>query len=274
MKNRYWLVRAAVIALCVLAAGICYSCSMQKDKWSAESLWEPTERESLGQSARRLKEEASGESPLPTPLGPTSPVDEMDGAAAASDTSPAQEPLSTAQEKVSVYYVHICGEINSPGVYEMEEGSRIFQVVEEAGGFTEHAASQYLNMAQVVCDGMKIVVPDQSTIQSGNRFGLNEKGQGSALGSCIILPEGSGTERVTGLSNGSGGDNGSVKGKVNINTASKEELMTLKGIGEAKADDIIAYRDSHGGFRKIEDVMKISGIKNSAFEKIKNDITV
>ncbi len=64
------------------------------------------------------------------------------------------------------------------------------------------------------------------------------------------------------------------KTKVNLNTATKEELMTLRGVGEAKAADIIKYRESHGGFHKIEDIMKISGIKDAAFQKIKDDITV
>ena len=71
-----------------------------------------------------------------------------------------------------------------------------------------------------------------------------------------------------------GGSTAKEKVKVNLNTATREELMTLKGIGEAKADDIIAYRESHGGFQKIEDIKKISGIKDAAFEKIKDDITV
>lgn len=63
-------------------------------------------------------------------------------------------------------------------------------------------------------------------------------------------------------------------GKVNINTATKEELMTLRGIGEARAEDIIRYRESHGSFQRIEDIMKVSGIKDAAFEKIKGNITV
>ena len=65
-----------------------------------------------------------------------------------------------------------------------------------------------------------------------------------------------------------------TKPKVNINTAGKEELMTLGGIGASRAEDIIAYREKHGSFQKIEDIMKVSGIKDAAFEKIKEDITV
>lgn len=83
------------------------------------------------------------------------------------------------------------------------------------------------------------------------------------------LPAGSG---VAGGNTGQGGTSGS--GLVNLNTATKEELMTLKGIGEAKAEDIIRYREKSGGFKKIEDIMKISGIKEAGFQKIKDDITV
>ena len=154
-----------------------------------------------------------------------------------------------------------------PGVYEMEEGSRIFQVVERAGGFTERAAAQYLNMAQVVCDGMKIVVPDGESLDGAERYGLDSEGGNYGAGSAgagVIMPEGK----------TAGGSTAKEKVKVNLNTATREELMTLKGIGEAKADDIIAYRESHGGFQKIEDIKKISGIKDAAFEKIKDDITV
>ena len=71
---------------------------------------------------------------------------------------------------------------------------------------------------------------------------------------------------------GKSGTSGS--GLVNLNTATKEELMTLKGIGESKAEDIIRYREKSGGFKKIEDIMKISGIKENGFQKIKDSITV
>ncbi|MDF2889633.1 MAG: competence protein ComEA helix-hairpin-helix repeat protein [Lacrimispora sp.] len=160
------------------------------------------------------------------------------------ETSALNSP--TASEVPSrICYVHICGEVVSPGVYELEEGSRIFQAVAVAGGFTENAAADTLNMAEQIKDGMKIQVPDQEEAKR-----LLDQGT-SARGS---LPEG--------------------RRQVNLNTAGKEELMTLRGVGDAKADDIIRYRESHGGFQKIEDIMKISGIKEAAFQKIKDDITV
>lgn len=134
-------------------------------------------------------------------------------------------------------YVHICGEVVSPGVYELEEGSRVFQAVEQAGGLTEQAAADSLNMAESVRDGMKILVPNREEVKDQfKKVGENHQ--------------------------------------VNINTAGKEELMTLKGIGESKAQDIIRFRETRGSFQSIEEIKKISGIKEAAFQKIKDDITV
>lgn len=158
----------------------------------------------------------------------------------------AAEP-ETEPEPKTVCYVHICGEVNQPGVYEMEPGQRIYQVVERAGGYTPEAAGDYLNLAETVSDGMKLAVPSRQALLERNTdlYGV-----------------------------GMTGSEEPASGKINLNTASKEMLMQLRGIGEARALDIIRYREEHGGFRSIEDIMNISGIKNAAFEKIKDDITV
>lgn len=188
--------KTLLVVICMLTAGICYSCS--------------------GKSGR---EEAF----LETAALETSVFSETEGEAA----SPA------------CCYVHICGEVNAPGVYELAEGSRIFEVVELAGGYTDQAAADYLNMAETVKDGMKLIVP--------------------AVGEEASLQ----------TSGGSYDDK-----KVNLNTATKEELMTLKGIGEARAADIISYREKQGEFQTVEDIMKVPGIKDAAFQKIKDDIVV
>lgn len=242
MKYRYQRVKMAVMILCLLAAGACYSCSRGQDGWESEDL---AVLDSSGGDGPVLEETAL------EALEGTEETERPDMGGSVQTAETAAETSAAAG-----CYVHICGEVAAPGVYEMEEGSRVFQVVERAGGFTEQAASQYLNMAQTVSDGMKIVVPALDALGQEEQYG-------SSLG--VSVTEG------TGLS---GSGTAGAKAKVNLNTASKEELMTLKGIGEAKADDIIAYRESHGGFQKIEDIMKISGIKNAAFEKIKDDITV
>lgn len=141
-------------------------------------------------------------------------------------------------------YVHICGCVCNPGVYAMSEGTRVYQAVELAGGMTEEANQSYLNMAEGVTDGQKVYIPSMSeqSPESGNNAMIGRQETSS--------------------------------GKININTAEKEQLMTLPGIGESKANDIITYRQNNGKFNAIEDIMNISGIKESAFGKIKDLITV
>ena len=147
-------------------------------------------------------------------------------------------------------FVHVCGEVAAPGVYEMKEGSRIYQAVEMAGGLTENAAGDFLNMAGKLEDGMKIQIPDREEAVQWSREAAAYPGISA------------------------GADGGAVTSKINLNTAVKEQLMTLKGIGEARAEAIIAYRQEYGPFARIEDIMEVPGIKEAAFQKIKEDITV
>lgn len=135
--------------------------------------------------------------------------------------------------------VHICGEVEKPGVYELEEGSRVFQAVEAAGGFTEEASQSSMNLAETIADGMQIVILSKEEAEA---------------------VQAAAEESAAGL--------------VNINQASKEQLMALPGIGESRAEDIIRYREESGGFQRIEDIMKVSGIKDAAFQKIKDSIAV
>ena len=136
-------------------------------------------------------------------------------------------------------FVYVCGEVKSPGVYELPEGSRIVDAVEAAGGMTEAASGTWLNLAEPVSDGQKIEVPSETEAAE------LEKEQQEAQ-----------------------------SGLVNLNTASAEELMTLTGIGESKAEAILSYREEHGGFEKPEELMEIPGIKEGVFEKIRDQVTV
>lgn len=163
------------------------------------------------------------------------------------ETSQAQETLSeqeTEKQQSQNIFVYICGEVKNPGVYELPLGSRIYQLVEKAGGMKKKADTGAVNLAETLMDGQMIRIPEQS-----------EHGQ----------------QTVSAASDSTG--NG-TDGKININTASREQLMTLAGIGEAKADQIIAYRTDNGAFQKIEDIMQVAGIKEGLFEKIKECITV
>lgn len=163
------------------------------------------------------------------------------------ETSQAQETLSeqeTEKQQSQNIFVYICGEVKNPGVYELPSGSRIYQLVEKAGGMKKKADAGAVNLAEALMDGQMIRIPGQS-----------EPGQQTVSAASESI--GSGTD-----------------GKININTASREQLMTLAGIGETKADQIIAYRTDNGAFRKIEDIMQVAGIKEGLFEKIKECITV
>lgn len=141
--------------------------------------------------------------------------------------------------------VHICGAVRLPGVYTLEAGSRIYQAIEAAGGFTEDAGEDYLNQADPVSDGMKIYVPTLEEI---------EETRWQQISGQAVSDEG--------------------KGLVNINTADEELLCTLSGVGSSRAKSIIAYREKHGSFQKIEDIMNVEGIKDGLFQKIKDSITV
>ena len=149
------------------------------------------------------------------------------------------------QEPAETVYVYVCGAVNAPGVYELKKDARVFEAISLAGGMTAEAAPEAVSQARTVADGEQIYVPTVREVQM----------------------QGSGVEDiVTG--------NADVSGKVNINTAGKEELMTLTGIGEAKAQSILDYREEHGKFGSIEDLMLIEGIKEGVFNKIKEDITI
>ena len=164
--------------------------------------------------------------------------------------SPSETQVEVDNSKAAGIYVYICGEVANPGVYELSEDSRIYEAVDAAGGFTENAASESINLASKVSDGMQITIynkEEAASLPAGGTSAGKNSGQDQMSGSSSL---------------------------VNLNTATKEELMTLKGIGESKAEDIIRYREKSGGFKKIEDIMKISGIKEAGFQKIKDSITV
>ncbi len=160
----------------------------------------------------------------------------------------------TDLETEALIYVHVCGQVKKPGVYPLKEGSRLYEAIEMAGGITEEGVSDALNLAAVLEDGMRIMVPDREQAEK-----WTEMGAGPADNPGVTIK---GTW-ATGAA-----------GKVNLNRASVQELMTLTGIGQSRAEAIVRYREEIGSFQTIEDVMKVSGIKENAFNKIKDNITV
>lgn len=202
--------------------------------------------------------------------------------------SAAEDGRNTQEE--AVCFVHIYGAVVNPGVYELQAGSRIFQVVSEAGGFTEEACQDYVNQARQVSDGMKIWIPTEKEASellaaSGGGKGGAGSSDGNSTGVVNVSgPYGDsagietvGTQTANTYGSGAGANPGAGtadSGLVNINTATVEQLCTLNGIGESRAKTIIAYRETHGAFAKKEDIMKVTGIKESSYGKIKDQITV
>ena len=165
--------------------------------------------------------------------------------------------------EISTLFVHICGEVMRPGVYELPEGSRVYEAVEEAGGFTQDAAADYVNLAYILEDGWKIEIPSWENLETDG------EGKGNGISSGISADAG-----WTGNGTGDFGGDASGDGLVDINTATKQELITLPGVGESRAESIISYREKNGGFSKIEDIMKVEGIKDGMFAKMKDKICV
>lgn len=140
---------------------------------------------------------------------------------------------------VNTICVYVCGNVASPGVYDMQEGSRVYEAIEAAGGIVGETDVTHINMAQKLSDGQQITV-----IQEG----LAEQ-------------------------TSSGGTSGG-SAKVNINTASADELMTLSGIGESRAEAIIEYRTRYGNFESTDELMNISGIGEKMLAKIADNIEI
>ena len=195
-------IRAALLFCFIIFAGVFHSCSMDRDK--EDIIIEQSKPD-------EYKDEMAGEN-------------------------------ETIQSEEASICVFITGCIKNPGIYELSEGTRLYQLIELAGGFTDEAAQDYLNLAEYVKDGDKITVYSEEEIINTTVDIITEKE--------------------------------SKEQYVNINTADKETLMTLPGIGEAKAEAILQYREDNGRFSAIEDIMNISGIKKGAFDKIKSLITI
>ena len=147
--------------------------------------------------------------------------------------------------------IHITGEVNNEGIIEIKEGGRISDAIEEAGGLTKEADLERVNLAYELEDGQKIYIPNKKDkdIEEYVTEGVDD----------IVLPD----------ELSKAGD-----GLVNINKASSEELQELDGIGEALAENIIAYRENNGKFKNIEDIKNVSGIGDSKYEKIKDNIKI
>ena len=147
-----------------------------------------------------------------------------------------EDPLTEKNPEKTYIYVYVCGKVKTPGVYRLPSDARLFDAIEMAGGVTAEGNPEMLNLAEYLRDEQTIYVPGKETEDSP---GQDEQ-----------------------------------DGRININTANKEDLMGLPGIGDSKAEGILDYRKEHGKFQSIEELMDIPGIKEGVYNKIKNDIKI
>lgn len=181
------------------------------------------------------------------------------------------EEKDDKKEEEKLYFVDIKGQVLNPGVYKIYENTRVIDVINMAGGLLDNSDTSKINLAKKVKDEMVIIIYSKEEIKKSEikeikiDYSFNE----ALINDKDILT----SDNKTNISN-DGNINASGENKlVNINTCTKEELLTLSGIGESKADAIISYREEKGSFKTIEDILNVSGIGNSIYEKIKNYIT-
>lgn len=219
-----------------------------------------------------------------------------------SEKNKSTEDEASQGDKSDDCYIQITGAVNKPGVYQCAKGTRLFQLVDMAGGFRVDSYTDNLNLASEVYDGDKILIytlDDANYIlftggelnsfdSSGSASGGSGSGSSSTSGnsssgsggSSSSGSSGSGASSASGNgssgSSGSSGSNSSAGngGQVNINTASLEELTTLTGIGETRARAIIEYRQQAGGFSSKEELKNVSGIGETTYGKLSDQICV
>lgn len=168
--------------------------------------------------------------------------------------------------KTEKIIVDIKGEIKKPGVYNIKAGSRVNDLINEAGGLSKNANTRFINLSKKLEDGEVVVIYSNKEINDAKK---NDKLEVTAP---CVCEEVKNDACYNENSTNNNTNNGSKI--VNINTASIQDLTTLNGIGESKAKAIVSYRDKNGKFKAIKDIMNVSGISETLFSKIKNNITV
>ena len=174
------------------------------------------------------------------------------------------------EEAIKYITVDIKGEVKSPGVYKIEEGKRVVDAINASGGLTKKAVTKYINLSKVLKDEDVIIINNISELEkiedkkNIEEIKINNKSNISVKESDVI------TNDKSDIVKESDSNKNTI---VNINTCTLDELLSINGIGESKAKSIIEYRENVGLFTSKEDIMKVSGIGESLYDKIKDYIT-
>ncbi len=181
---------------------------------------------------------------------------------------------STTKEVKEYIYVDVKGEVANPGVYKLNNNSRVIDAVEASGGITDKANTRFINLSKLLEDGDVVVVYSNTEIETAKKENIVyvetpcvcEEVKNDACYNEEKEEEKKEEQKDKNQNN--------TNTKININTASIDELKTIDGIGDAKASAIIEYRQKNGNFKSIEDIINVSGISETLFSKIKENITV
>ena len=179
-----------------------------------------------------------------------------------------QENNQTEKESKETIVVHVSGAVNSEGIVELDSGSRIANAIEKAGGIKENADMTDINLAYPLEDGMKIYIPTKEETAT------NKNNENTPAESYVAASSGGVNSKEATNSTQSSSTSDTSSKKVNINTATQEELDALPGIGPSIAAKIIDYREQNGKFNSIEEIKEVSGIGDAKYEKIKASITI
>lgn len=184
------------------------------------------------------------------------------------NTQESNQTNQTGKESEETIVVHVSGAVNIEGIVELASGSRIANAIEKAGGVKENADMTDINLAYPLEDGMKIHIPTKE------ETGANKNNENTLAESYVTAASGGVNSKEATNSTQSSSTSDMSSKKVNINTATQEELDTLPGIGPSIAAKIIDYREQNGKFNSIEEIKEVSGIGDAKYEKIKDSITI
>ena len=267
MRNVRCTVRMAVLFVCVMLCG----CTRREQLVleigrEAETAQAADERqEQTGSDAESVEPDGISAYVNSTNLPSGQAAPEENGAQSGTEQIADRQAAEQISQEAPAIWVHVCGAVKNPDVYELPAGSRVYEAVKQAGGFTEEADESYVNQAQILSDGAKLVIPTTEQTQA--------MAQGDQDGNIGII-NGDTTESGALKQDVAEGGTDAVGAKININTATQAQLCEIPGIGATRAAAIAAYRQEHGAFARIEDIMNVSGIKEGTYVKIKESITV
>ena len=251
MKGKY-RIRLLLLAVVMMAATACGKEEVLTLRSSPSS--------SEGMEAERTEED-------PGDSGQQGCDDDAAERTGAAESAEAERNDAAESGKRELLYVYVCGAVECPGVYAFEEGARVFDAIEAAGGLSADADGACVNQARKLSD------QDQLYIRTLEEKEQNtQKGENSCTGTS---PAGSASGNGYGLlpAEGSAGTENAADARININTASQKELTSLPGIGDTKAAAILADRTENGFYEAPEDLKRVSGIGDATFEKLKDRIT-